>query len=216
MSTIIKGLLSQNLPWGLVLCGVSISLVLELCGIRSLSFAVGSYLPIATTAPIFVGGVVRWARRAQDRSGQRIRDQLGHALQLRPDRRRLDRRDPLRRPLRPQLHRRRRRCGDDGAHPVPARGHRRPDRRRPRLPRAGDRSRASRTAYNWSSDDPARRDSGRWRLFARADGRRAPAGAGARAPRGDASRHSGSIPTSTTASPSSCARRSNGATRASR
>jgi putative OPT family oligopeptide transporter len=60
MSTIIKGLLSQNLPWGLVLCGVSISIVLELCGIRSLSFAVGSYLPIATTAPIFVGGLVRW------------------------------------------------------------------------------------------------------------------------------------------------------------
>jgi putative OPT family oligopeptide transporter len=60
MSTIIKGLLSQNLPWGLVLCGVSVSIVLELCGVRSLSFAVGSYLPIATTAPIFVGGVVRW------------------------------------------------------------------------------------------------------------------------------------------------------------
>jgi putative OPT family oligopeptide transporter len=60
MSTIIKGLLSQNLPWGLVLCGVFVSVVLELCGIHSLSFAVGSYLPIATTAPIFAGGVVRW------------------------------------------------------------------------------------------------------------------------------------------------------------
>jgi putative OPT family oligopeptide transporter len=60
MSTIIKGLLSQNLPWGLVLVGVFISVTLELCGIRSLSFAVGSYLPIATTAPIFIGGVVRW------------------------------------------------------------------------------------------------------------------------------------------------------------
>jgi putative OPT family oligopeptide transporter len=60
MSTIIKGLLSQNLPWGLVLVGVFISITLELCGIRSLSFAVGSYLPIATTAPIFVGGLVRW------------------------------------------------------------------------------------------------------------------------------------------------------------
>jgi putative OPT family oligopeptide transporter len=60
MATIIKGLLSQNLPWGLVLVGVFISLVLELCGIRSLSFAVGSYLPIATTAPIFAGGLVRW------------------------------------------------------------------------------------------------------------------------------------------------------------
>ncbi len=60
MSTIIRGLLSQNLPWALVLVGVFISLTLELCGIRSLSFAVGSYLPIATTAPIFVGGLVRW------------------------------------------------------------------------------------------------------------------------------------------------------------
>jgi putative OPT family oligopeptide transporter len=59
MATIIKGLLSRNLPWGLVLVGVFISVALELCGIRSLSFAVGSYLPIATTAPIFVGGMVR-------------------------------------------------------------------------------------------------------------------------------------------------------------
>jgi putative OPT family oligopeptide transporter len=60
MSTIIRGLLNQNLPWGLVLVGVFIAITLELCGIRSLSFAVGSYLPIATTAPIFAGGMVRW------------------------------------------------------------------------------------------------------------------------------------------------------------
>ena len=59
MATIIKGLLNQNLPWGLVLIGVFLSVALELCGIRSLSFAVGSYLPIATTAPIFAGGMVR-------------------------------------------------------------------------------------------------------------------------------------------------------------
>jgi putative OPT family oligopeptide transporter len=60
MSTIIRGLLNQNLPWGLVLVGVFVAIVLELCGIRSLPFAVGSYLPIATTAPIFAGGMVRW------------------------------------------------------------------------------------------------------------------------------------------------------------
>jgi putative OPT family oligopeptide transporter len=60
MSTIIRGLLNQNLPWGLVLVGVFVAITLELCGIRSLSFAVGSYLPIATTAPIFAGGLVRW------------------------------------------------------------------------------------------------------------------------------------------------------------
>ena len=43
-----------------MLVGVFIAVTLELCGIHSLSFAVGSYLPIATTAPIFVGGLVRW------------------------------------------------------------------------------------------------------------------------------------------------------------
>jgi putative OPT family oligopeptide transporter len=60
MSTIITGLLNQNLPWGLVLVGVFITVTLELCGVHSLSFAVGLYLPIATTAPIFAGGMVRW------------------------------------------------------------------------------------------------------------------------------------------------------------
>src|SRR5687767_13553318 len=64
MSTIITGLLNQNLPWGLVLVGIFVSVTLELCGIHSLSFAVGSYLPIATTAPIFAGGLVRaWVER---------------------------------------------------------------------------------------------------------------------------------------------------------
>jgi hypothetical protein len=43
-----------------VLVGVFISITLELCGVHSLSFAVGSYLPIATTAPIFIGGMVRY------------------------------------------------------------------------------------------------------------------------------------------------------------
>jgi uncharacterized oligopeptide transporter (OPT) family protein len=61
MSYIIKGILSQELPWGLVLLGVMIAIALELAGIPSLAFAVGLYLPIAVSAPIFVGGVVRWA-----------------------------------------------------------------------------------------------------------------------------------------------------------
>ncbi|MBI4265367.1 MAG: oligopeptide transporter, OPT family [Acidobacteria bacterium] len=64
MATIINGLLNQNLPWGLVLVGIFIAVTLELCGIHSLSFAVGLYLPIATTAPIFAGGLVRaWVER---------------------------------------------------------------------------------------------------------------------------------------------------------
>ena len=61
MSYIIKGILSQELPWGLVLLGVMIAIVLELAGIPSLAFAVGLYLPISVSAPIFVGGLVRWA-----------------------------------------------------------------------------------------------------------------------------------------------------------
>ena len=64
MSTIITGLLNQDLPWGLVLVGIFITVTLELCGVHALSFAVGLYLPIATTAPIFVGGLVRaWVDR---------------------------------------------------------------------------------------------------------------------------------------------------------
>jgi uncharacterized oligopeptide transporter (OPT) family protein len=59
MSYIIKGILSRELPWGLVLLGVMIAIVLELSGIPSLAFAVGVYLPISTSAPIFVGGMVR-------------------------------------------------------------------------------------------------------------------------------------------------------------
>jgi putative OPT family oligopeptide transporter len=75
MATIIKGLLSQNLPWGLVLVGVFITVTLELCGIHSLSFAVGSYLPIATTAPIFAGGLVR--AYVEKRTGRAEESEVG-------------------------------------------------------------------------------------------------------------------------------------------
>ncbi|MDB6064663.1 MAG: oligopeptide transporter protein [Pedosphaera sp.] len=60
MSYIIKGILDRKLPWGLVLFGVMIAVVLELSGIPSLAFAVGVYLPISSSAPLFVGGMVRW------------------------------------------------------------------------------------------------------------------------------------------------------------
>ncbi len=60
VSYIIKGILGGQLPWGLVLLGVFISIVLELSGVSALAFAVGVYLPISTSAPVFVGGMVRW------------------------------------------------------------------------------------------------------------------------------------------------------------
>jgi putative OPT family oligopeptide transporter len=60
MSLIIDGILTQKLPWGLVLLGVSIAFVLELCGISSLPFAVGVYLPLSSSMPIFIGGMIRY------------------------------------------------------------------------------------------------------------------------------------------------------------
>jgi putative OPT family oligopeptide transporter len=60
MSYIIKGILDRRLPWGLVLFGVMIALTLELSGIPSLAFAVGVYLPLASSTPILAGGIVRW------------------------------------------------------------------------------------------------------------------------------------------------------------
>ena len=60
MATVISGILNQRLPWRLVLLGVFMVVAVELLGIRSLSFAVGFYLSIATTLAIFTGGIVRW------------------------------------------------------------------------------------------------------------------------------------------------------------
>jgi putative OPT family oligopeptide transporter len=60
MATVINGILSRKLPWALVLLGVAIVIVVEVLGVRSLTFAVGAYLSIATTLAIFVGGVMRW------------------------------------------------------------------------------------------------------------------------------------------------------------
>ncbi len=71
MATVISGILNQRLPWGLVLLGVFMVIGVELLGVRSLSFAVGFYLSIATTLAIFTGGVVRWlVETSARRSGE--------------------------------------------------------------------------------------------------------------------------------------------------
>ncbi|MBX2966692.1 MAG: oligopeptide transporter, OPT family [Cyclobacteriaceae bacterium] len=71
MSTVIKGLLSQNLPWGLVITGMGLSAVVELCGVSSLAFAVGAYLPLSTTSPIFIGGLIKAiADKVTNRKGE--------------------------------------------------------------------------------------------------------------------------------------------------
>ena len=68
MATVINGILNRQLPWRLVLLGVFLVISIELLGVRSLPFAVGSYLSIATTAAIFAGGCVRWlAERGREK-----------------------------------------------------------------------------------------------------------------------------------------------------
>jgi putative OPT family oligopeptide transporter len=59
MATVINGILNQRLPWRLVLMGVALVIAVEILGVRSLAFATGSYLSIATTGAMFAGGLIR-------------------------------------------------------------------------------------------------------------------------------------------------------------
>ena len=75
MATVINGILTRKLPWGLILLGVFLVIAVELLGIRSLSFAVGFYIPVSTTLAIFCGGVVRWlVEKAAERAGQKAEE----------------------------------------------------------------------------------------------------------------------------------------------
>jgi len=71
MATVISGILDQKLPWDLILIGAAIALFMELLGIGSLTFAVGLYLKLQYTAPVFLGGLVR---KLADRAYKRVPD----------------------------------------------------------------------------------------------------------------------------------------------
>lgn len=79
MATLAKGILSFNLDWQFVMVGVFIAVMIELCGIKALAFAIGLYLPLSTTLPIFIGGaikgVVDW--RAAKKNEAVVEDDLG-------------------------------------------------------------------------------------------------------------------------------------------
>jgi OPT family oligopeptide transporter len=79
MATLARGILSFNLDWQFVIVGVFVAITLELCGIKALAFAIGLYLPLATTLPIFAGGAVKgyidW--RAERRNERKEDDELG-------------------------------------------------------------------------------------------------------------------------------------------
>ncbi len=82
MATLIKGLLAHNLDWQFVLVGVFFAVTMELCGVRALAFAVGAYLPLSTTLPIFCGGVIRWM--ADRKNGVKGSDGHGGEEELGP------------------------------------------------------------------------------------------------------------------------------------
>ena len=72
MALVTDGILTQKLPWGLVLIGVFLTIAIELMGLQSLPIAVGVYLPISTSSAMFAGGAVRWLVERQTRgAGQR-------------------------------------------------------------------------------------------------------------------------------------------------
>jgi uncharacterized oligopeptide transporter (OPT) family protein len=70
MATVINGILNQRLPWRLVLMGMVLVIAVEILGVRSLAFATGSYLSVATTAAMFAGGLVRWAVEASTKDAK--------------------------------------------------------------------------------------------------------------------------------------------------
>ncbi|MCA1583113.1 MAG: oligopeptide transporter, OPT family [Acidobacteria bacterium] len=71
MKTIVEGVLAGKLPWGLVLTGGGLAIAAMLCGASGLAFAIGVYLPLASMAPIYVGGCVRaWIERRRGASAE--------------------------------------------------------------------------------------------------------------------------------------------------
>jgi hypothetical protein len=71
MALVTDGILTQKLPWGLVLIGVFLTIAIELMGLQSLPIAVGVYLPISTSSAMFAGGVVRWLVERRTKGTQR-------------------------------------------------------------------------------------------------------------------------------------------------
>ncbi|MFH1829344.1 MAG: oligopeptide transporter, OPT family [Pseudomonadota bacterium] len=61
MAQLATGIISGDMPWGLLITGMCFSLALILIKAPApMLIAVGMYLPFETTSAIFVGGVIKW------------------------------------------------------------------------------------------------------------------------------------------------------------
>ena len=80
MATLVRGLLAFNLDWQYVMVGAFLAVTSELCSTMTLPFAIGVYLPISTTLPIFIGGMVRWLfdRGRSEEEKKNHNDDLGN------------------------------------------------------------------------------------------------------------------------------------------
>ncbi len=80
MATVIDGVLNRRLPWILILMGIFLTVGMELCGVSALPFAVGVYLPLSISSPIFVGGTIRWAVDKYSNRGKGSEDESGPGM----------------------------------------------------------------------------------------------------------------------------------------
>ena len=78
MATVIKGVMSRNLPWGYILVGAGLALMVFLAGVSPLAWAVGAYLPISTTLPIFAGGLL--CALVQKLRGEKVESELSPGM----------------------------------------------------------------------------------------------------------------------------------------
>ncbi|MCL6517923.1 OPT family oligopeptide transporter [Alicyclobacillus sp.] len=60
MKMIIEGIMNASMPWDLIFIGVALAVAIELLGVEALPVAVGLYLPVHTSIPVLLGGLVRW------------------------------------------------------------------------------------------------------------------------------------------------------------
>lgn len=80
MATVIDGVLNRRLPWVLIMMGICLTVGMELCGVKALAFAVGVYLPLSISSPIFVGGALKWAIEKYGKRGRSAEDESGPGM----------------------------------------------------------------------------------------------------------------------------------------
>ena len=69
-------------PWLLYAIGVALAIVLTLCKVPALAFALGMFIPLELNVPLLVGGIVNWyvTTRSKDKKANEARGEKGTLL----------------------------------------------------------------------------------------------------------------------------------------